>query len=461
MCGRVRELLCSGLCTLFAGVTVAFGSLCIDSGEVHAQAAEGAAVRAAADDVTLRVTVAAGNPGSEPVPLTLRRLDRPDPARIIVAEPGKATEVEVAPGTYQLTTSRAVILNGKSYGWDLELPLTGGVTSVELTEANAFASQSEAEQPPPTAAGEPAPARKQPAVQNAPPAPPATAESGSAAPATSDAAQAPGEAQAETVTLRVSLSSSLRSPKAKKIPIKLRRLDAREPVRKLLLNPAGSLHITLAPGRYQLLVDDPVSLGGRWYAWDLEIPVGNGSSDVVLGEVNALSMDRPLPNRNDGRTKPRSEVAPLPSAPAPQIGHSQPAPRELTALIDRWIASVKARDLDALMSCYAPVMDTYFLQDGVRWQAVRRDKQQFFATYSDIRRLEIANLRFERNTRGLEATFRKMWDFSGSRSFSGEVVSRLTFRNVDGRWVIASERERLVWSRKSPPARGAALSAER
>jgi len=42
-----------------------------------------------------------------------------------------------------------------------------------------------------------------------------------------------------------------------------------------------------------------------------------------------------------------------------------------------------------------------------------------------------------------------VWDFAGSRTFSGEVISRLTFTNVEGRWLISGERERLVWAKKS------------
>jgi hypothetical protein len=211
--------------------------------------------------------------------------------------------------------------------------------------------------------------------------------------------------------------------------------------------------ITVVPGRYQLTTTKPLDVNGKSYGWDMELPLTQPVNDVELSSWNAVVLNTPAP------TVPAAVPVTKPSEPsaAPDTRFTRPVTTsdtssasdantraQITALLQRWTASLKSEDIDQQMSCYASELTTYFLKHNVRKPEIRRDKERFFARYPQIREIKISNLQIT-DTHPPEATFLKTWNFGGVESdWKGQVISHLVFTQENGRWVISSERERLV-----------------
>ena len=77
-----------------------------------------------------------------------------------------------------------------------------------------------------------------------------------------------------------------------------------------------------------------------------------------------------------------------------------------------------------------------------------KDKENSFRLYTQVRQYELSNLRIEWKSRQeAVATFRKKWDFSGRKRFSGDEIECLTLVNTGERWQITTERELKVFHR--------------
>jgi hypothetical protein len=64
-------------------------------------------------------------------------LDVPGTEQTITARSNEVSVISVTPGRYQLTTTKPLVANGRSFVWDLELPVTLAVNDVELSLSNA------------------------------------------------------------------------------------------------------------------------------------------------------------------------------------------------------------------------------------------------------------------------------------------------------------------------------------
>ncbi len=60
-------------------------------------------------------------------------------------------------------------------------------------------------------------------------------------------------------------------------------------------------------------------------------------------------------------------------------------------------------------------------------------------------RANISNMDVSVKGETATATFDKEWTFSGDGSNSGKVRSQLTFRRINGRWLITGERDVRVY----------------
>jgi hypothetical protein len=200
--------------------------------------------------------------------------------------------------------------------------------------------------------------------------------------------------------------------------------------------------LTVPPGRYQLTTTTPLQMDGQSYGWDLELPLTQSVNDVELSLSNAVVLNAmPQP-----ANLPSAEVKEI--QPVTPAGSSVPADEDtrvqITALLHKWVEAVKARDLDAQMSCYAPQLTTYYLRHNVPRSEIRLDKKRFFQRYPQIREIKISNLKITGSDQP-EATFLKTWNFGGIGSdWRGQVTSHLSFTRASGKWVISSESERLV-----------------
>jgi hypothetical protein len=197
--------------------------------------------------------------------------------------------------------------------------------------------------------------------------------------------------------------------------------------------------VKLPPGRYQVTSMQPVPVNGNHVGWDLEVPVIEPVNKLRLSQENAVRVS-PF---GVGETE-QGDNAAAPST-SPSEGSVDSGTRaQIEELLKRWTSSLQARDLETQMSCYAPRLDTYFRSHNVSREEVRQDKQRFLQRYPEIRQLSLSNVQINTRSGNPEVTALKSWDFGGRKDWVGQVITHLTLEREDGRWVISSERERLV-----------------
>ena len=371
----------------------------------------------------VRVTV--GVLGTEEVthiPLRLEPVGREGNSRTLVAQPGMVAATQLPAGTYRLVTD-PVTIHGVQVMWDLEVPLRQAVTEVKLSAANAI--------------------ELKPTIELVAP--------GQMIGSSDEDSQLPVAAVTSGVHFKVRIEPVL-NPSGSPVKVRLTRLDHSATPVEVQTGADGTATLPLPAGRYQLTTPGGLRHDGKLYLWDVEVPVTDQFTDVLLSQELAAVLEGPPEER--AATAP----PPVPAAPARRKAAPDPAvasglslsdEQAIRALLQRWITSIRTGDLETHMACYSPRMERYFLETDVSWEEVKRDKQRFLRRYPTIRKLELSDIRLQRTASGAEATFRKTWDFTGPRTYRGEVIGRIRLRKVNGAWRIQWERERLLWQSRS------------
>ena len=135
------------------------------------------------------------------------------------------------------------------------------------------------------------------------------------------------------------------------------------------------------------------------------------------------------------------------SAPAVSNGAGD-VTTQVQAALDQWVQATVARDSVAEADAYAPSV-SFFGKKYTNAQILQiKEKavQLYFAKQDvAVRNVSITALGADR----AEATFDKSWDFSGSKSFSGDERGALVFQLIGGSWKIVSEKELTIyWFKK-------------
>jgi len=111
-----------------------------------------------------------------------------------------------------------------------------------------------------------------------------------------------------------------------------------------------------------------------------------------------------------------------------------------SVLLQRWAASVKNRNLDAQLACYAPNLYAFYGARDVSADVVRQRRSAAMARYSEVRRFDISDLDIQMKTpTAAVATFNETWDVRGPSPSRGKVQERLGMRRIAGGWRITSE----------------------
>ncbi len=170
-------------------------------------------------------------------------------------------------------------------------------------------------------------------------------------------------------------------------------------------------------------------------------------------EIRSAAPNMPADNKSaDSRetdSKP-PDAKPPETPPAHQAQTAQVEPPsdssevDIRALLSAWTESFKSKDLARQIDCYAPMLDTYFLQHNVSRDFVESNKSKAFAAIKEVRSFEISDITTE-ITSSTTATvkFRKKWDtaLASGKTFSGEEIEQLQFVRLDTGWKISSEKE--------------------
>lgn len=135
---------------------------------------------------------------------------------------------------------------------------------------------------------------------------------------------------------------------------------------------------------------------------------------------------------------------PAPIEPPPSAESTRPITpetREIEAVLDRWLASARTRNVSQQMTCYAPVVDRFFNRQRLTLDQIRRERQRQFALLRRTRSFAIDNVEFRRVTpEWAVVAFHKNWAFQSSR-YPAPTGNEMILRPVRGEWKISSERE--------------------
>jgi ketosteroid isomerase-like protein len=181
---------------------------------------------------------------------------------------------------------------------------------------------------------------------------------------------------------------------------------------------------------------------------------GSGAANNANIQTNQLPATNSLP-------KPSTQVSPSPfasdkstpntttpanvGAPTNAIANVPEEPdqikREVSQRVIEWKSLAESHNLSAYMNCYADTID-YYTRHMVSRESVRNDKQRAFSMFSSIN-INISNMNVSIDPAGQHATalFDKEWVFVGGRRNEGKVRSQVTFRKINGDWLITGERD--------------------
>lgn len=167
------------------------------------------------------------------------------------------------------------------------------------------------------------------------------------------------------------------------------------------------------------------------------LPANNNRAVVV----NANVVNANIVNAN---VIPSPSLTPSPT-PTPTLAPENVAAikEQVTATLNGWAASTRARDIDAHMNYYAEQLDTYYNARNVSASRVESDRDRAFSLY-DTMDAQLSNLVITPDSSGERATavFDKSWTFEGEKKYSsGSVQQKIWLTKINGRWQITGEKD--------------------
>lgn len=125
--------------------------------------------------------------------------------------------------------------------------------------------------------------------------------------------------------------------------------------------------------------------------------------------------------------------------------------KDVEDALDDWKDSTENRNVDRHIARYADAVD-YYKAGRVNIARVRADRQSAFNTYDSLI-VNLDNIKVTPDASGEKATvvLDKQWDFEGAEKFSsGKVQQQLTLNRVNGRWLIAGEKDLKIYYVNKP-----------
>ncbi len=205
---------------------------------------------------------------------------------------------------------------------------------------------------------------------------------------------------------------------------------------KLRLTSTSTAIARLAPGRYQLTTTAPLIVDRQAYGWNIELALVDPVNNIRLSQENAVRLEV-----GDVIEPAARHVLPANAPAAPTHTRAEINPEsQIVALLNRWAASLRARDLRTHMSCYAPQLARYYQQRNVSWRQVEAQKRKLLQLYTQLRSLELRDINVTIDGEQAAATAVRKWDFTNHEVESrGTVLVNFEFTQIGSRWVITSE----------------------
>lgn len=187
----------------------------------------------------------------------------------------------------------------------------------------------------------------------------------------------------------------------------------------------------------QVAFEEP-SLQGQPLSW---LPLLGLSLAVMFGSAALTWMILRRDESQTVRARPATVSPTVPGA-TPQAPKSDDD-AALTAALNDWLEATRARDVEKMVSFYAPSLRAYYRKRFVPSSVVRADKAELFerAHGVDIK-TDAPEIRYGKKSSTASMRFRKVFSIeSDAGSRSGEVVQELVWRKTKDGWKIISERD--------------------
>jgi serine/threonine protein kinase len=182
-----------------------------------------------------------------------------------------------------------------------------------------------------------------------------------------------------------------------------------------------------------------VAAGAGAGVWLWQMKGGAGESNRNIAQANANQIISPPVNRSKTviQTLPNANSSPPDITPYTPPADEAGLKREIADTLNGWAAASRAHDLDAHMSYFAPLLDTYYNAKNVPSSRARADIGRAFSIYSSLD-VRLANIEVTLDVAGARATalFDKTWEFTGERRSTGSVQQMVWLEKRGGRWLI-------------------------
>ncbi len=244
--------------------------------------------------------------------------------------------------------------------------------------------------------------------------------------------------KAATVELRIQLNWSAPSS-AHPATIVLAPADHTGLQQELRLSLTSDITVRVLPGRYQLTTTTPLVIDRQAYGWNVELALFDPVNVVRLSQENALRVEKGDVIEPASTHVLSPVAAPVAAADAPAGVNAR---AQIAAVLNRWVASFRARDLRGQMSCYAPQLARYLQQRNVSSFQLRAEKRKQIELYTQVRRFELSDIGLTLDGSHADATAVKSWDLTNHEVESrGNALVHFEFAQLGSRWVITSEWE--------------------
>ncbi len=148
------------------------------------------------------------------------------------------------------------------------------------------------------------------------------------------------------------------------------------------------------------------------------------------------------------------EQSPQPTASTSEtsaVASSNTPVAQIKSVLDVWVQSMRSGDLNAQMTCYAPMLERYFRSTNVDEPTLRKSKAAWMAKWTSAT-FDLSEITFhELGSDRFEVEFHKEWDATGSSHFTGASRNVLIFQRIDDAWKIISEQEPQVYRVSNVP----------
>jgi hypothetical protein len=145
----------------------------------------------------------------------------------------------------------------------------------------------------------------------------------------------------------------------------------------------------------------------------------------IVGILGVVIWTFALTRKNEERPVAATQIAAAPPEADRVKPATEPAPADpsIRESLDRWIATMRTKDMAGQVRLYAPVVETFYGQHHV--------------ARSRIAAMQITQIAPDNAV----VLFTKNWAFGNDSQRTGAVRSQLTLKKIDGEWKVVAERE--------------------